>query len=138
MDNSDSDPNRSAVQQSLGATAFIAADGAHCLYKPEPDSAVRIVPPRGDEVTVLRERDGWVLIRWSGKEAWSPRANLSPIPRQFRVAVEVGTTPGFSKEHGEPSSEFHCLPLNSFAPRVEVGPRGGRYVRTATGFRRYL
>lgn len=138
MDSADSDPNRSAVQQRLGAAAFIAAEGANCLYKPEADSAVRIVPPRGDEVTVLRERDNWVLIRWSGKEAWSPRANLSPIPRQFRTAVEVGATPRFCKEHGEPLSELQYLPLNSFAPRVEVGPRGGRYVRTASGFRRYL
>lgn len=138
MDSADSDPNRSAVKQRLGATAFIAAESANCLYKPEADSAVRIVPPRGDEVTVVRERDGWVLIRWSGKEAWSPRANLSPIPRQFRVAVPVGTAPGFCREHREPPSGLHYLPLNSFGLKVEVGPRGGRYVRTASGFRRYL
>lgn len=116
-----------SANRALGLTAFVIVDNAECLFKPEPNSAVRIIPPYGTEVGVLRDTGSWVLISFCGKEAWSPREHLSPTLRPARPAVNVGVAP-------EPNSTFS--PRGSH--NVEYGPRGGRFIRTASGLKRYF
>lgn len=110
----------------LGSTAYVVVDEAHCLYDPAPASAIRHTPPYGTEVQVVLESGDWVLIRAFGKKAWCPRANLSTSPAPRRVGVDVGVQP--SVEGGYWGASLH----------IEYGPRGGRFVRTASGFKRYL
>lgn len=114
--------------------AFVSADGAKCLYKPDSKSAIRVIPPYGSEVDIIEDAGDWVLIGFCGKEAWSPRQNLSPRIERRRPAVDVGVSPeaGWgvrSNGTGRNAVVQHV---------VEYGPRGGRFVRTASGFRRYF
>jgi hypothetical protein len=122
-----------SCNEPLGTSAYIVADKANCLYEPDPLSAVRVIPPYGTDVPVVRERGSWVLIRYCGVEAWAPRANLSRTLEPRRPALEVGVVP-------QPNSTFRSpqTPDEQWASHVEYGPRGGRYVRTASGFRRYF
>lgn len=118
--------------ESLGATAYVACDKANCLYEPNPQSAVRVTPPYGTEMRVVRDAGSWVLIRFYDKEAWSPRANLSATLVPKRPAVDVGVVP-LPNYAFRPTSRIEVV-----LDPVEYGPRGGRFVRTATGFRRYF
>lgn len=119
--------------ETFATSAYIVGDEANCLYKPDSRSAVRVTPPYGTEVSVVRDQGSWVLIRFCGKEAWSPRENLSAnlVPR--RPAVDVGVVPLPNWNFSPP--ETHDA---QFTSNVEYGPRGGRFVRTALGFRRYF
>jgi hypothetical protein len=121
------------ADESLGMSAYVVADKAHCLFQPERDSAVSVIPPYGTEVDVLRDEGPWVLISFCGKEAWSPRANLSADLAPRRPAVEVGVVPPPNYEFRSPTQS-----LGSPMPKVEYGPRGGMFVRTPSGFRRYF
>lgn len=109
----------------LGKVAYVAAENANCLYEPKPGSAIRCTPPVGTEVTVIRDDGAWVCVLVFGKKAWSPKGNLSPAPVSGQETVEAGVQPRFI----EGSIHFGG---------VEYGPRGGRFVRTRSGFRRYL
>jgi hypothetical protein len=123
---------REHASERLAITAYVAADKANCLYEPDPKSAVRVVPPYGTEVEVIRDEGSWILIRFSDKEAWCPRANLSVRLAPKGPAVNVGVVP-------PPNHTFRSPPYAQVVlPPVEYGPRGGRFVRTATGFRRYF
>ena len=118
-------------QEILGDRAFVACDKAHCLFKPSANAAVSVIPPYGTEVEVIEDAQSWVLIKFCGKKAWSPRANLSAEPVSKRAAVDAGVVP--EPYSGSPSS------MRSYGSgAVEYGPRGGRFVRTASGFRRYF
>jgi hypothetical protein len=120
-------------KEALGTSAYIVVDQANCLYKPELHSAVRVTPSYGTEVSVIREQGPWVLIRFCGKEAWSLRENLSASLAPTRSAVEVGVVP-------LPNYSFRARQTHpvQWPSNVEYGPRGGRFVRTASGFRRYF
>lgn len=133
----------------LGTTAFIVVDEARCLYDARRDSAVRVIPPYGSEVAVVRDEGEWVKIRFCGKEAWSLRDHLSPVMTGQKEAVRVGVVPGewsgaTPRRHALTLANAHeglQTPLSLSSPpslHVEVGPRGGRFVRTRSGFRRYL
>lgn len=110
-----------------GAIAYVAAENANCLYEPKPSSAIRCTPPVGTEVTVIRDDGEWVYVLAFGKKAWSPKGNLSSVhvPAPVPQTVEVGVQPRFIEG-----------PVHFGG--VEYGPRGGRFVRTRSGFRRYL
>ena len=120
----------------LGPTAFVVVDNARCLFEPQIDSAVSIIPPFGSEVEIVREEGFWVLIGIFGKQAWSPRSHLSNTPSAKMSALDVGVVPYLDRNYRHPVSASPARP----APQQEVfvGPRGGCYVRTASGFRRYL
>jgi hypothetical protein len=114
----------------VGVTAFVTTDNANCLYEPKPQSAVKFIPPYGTEVQIIRDAGSWVLIRFYDKAAWSPRTNLSAALAPKRPAVDVGVVP-------VPNYTLRPPPKVAL-PAVEYGPRGGRFVRTSTGFRRYF
>lgn len=133
-----SDVNRSneghdAHNETLGTTAYIVSEHANCLYEPDSHSAVRIIPPYGTVVSVVRDMGSWVLIRFCGKEAWSPREYLSASLAPHRSAADVGVAPQANYTFRSPLELCARWPSN-----VEYGPRGGRFVRTASGFRRYF
>ena len=113
--------------QALGGFAYVIVDEANCLYDPTRNAAIRMAPPYGSLVSVIRDEGSWVLISFWGKEAWSPRENLSANLEPVRPAEGVGVAP---------SPNYSFRP--SWEPQVEYGPRGGRFVRTALGFRRYF
>lgn len=120
----------------LGATAFIIADGADCHFQPSFESAVRVIPPYGTEVSIVRDEGNWLLIKFCGKEAWSPRGNLSATLGPMRPAAD-----GEPKRHLPVRFTFNPPEISAarkWTPQVEYGPRGGRFVRTAKGFRRYF
>lgn len=113
-------------------TAYVACDRANCLYEPDPCSAVRLSPPYGTEVEVVRDEGSWVLIRFCGKDAWCPRANLSATLVPKRAARTVGVVP-------EPNPTFRSSArVKTALTPVEYGSRGGRFMRTRSGFRRYF
>lgn len=128
-----SDEGHDAYNETLGTSAYIVAEHANCLYEPDSHSAVRIIPPYGTEVSVVRDTGSWVLIRFCGKEAWSPREYLSASLRSPRSAADVGVMPQPNYTFRSPQPSGVQWPSN-----VEYGPRGGRFVRTASGFRRYF
>jgi hypothetical protein len=115
----------------LGHFAYIIVERANCLYRPEFNAAVRIVPPYGTKVDVIREQQEWVLIRFFGKEAWSHRSNLSNKIEEAKAALNVGIVPRFCDSHGRALYNHH-------SKSIEYGPRGGKFVRTASGFKRYF
>lgn len=124
----------------LGESAFIAADDVRCLYKPDEEAAVRMRPPFGTEVQILQNDGRWVLIRWLAKDAWCLRANLSPRADLKKQPTEVGIVPHSNPNFRAPKTYVWKpeLQLSEQSLKIEIGPRGGRYVRTAKGFRRYL
>lgn len=114
-----------SVLPKLGKIAYVAAENANCVYEPKSGSAIRCTPPVGTEVTVIRDDGEWVCVLVFGKKAWSPKGNLSSAPVPLHETVEVGVQPRFSEG-----------PVHFGG--VEYGPRGGRFVRTHSGFRRYF
>ena len=132
-DNQTSRYHRETAVSHLGSFAYVVVDGANCLYQPNSDAAVRVIPPYGTLVPIVRDEGEWVLIRFCDKDAWSLRQHLSAdlVPR--RDAEDVGVVPAANYDF-RPSNVIDYSP-DLF---VEVGPRGGRFVRTASGFRRYL
>lgn len=119
--------------EALGTSAYVVVDKANCLYRPDLHSAVRVSPSYGAEVSVVRDQGFWVLISFCGKEAWSPRLNLSANLAPQRPALDVGVVPLPNYTFRPPVSGGPQWPSN-----VEYGPRGGRFVRTSSGFRRYF
>lgn len=61
----------------LTGKVYVVVSNANCLYEPDVDSAVRVIPPDGTEVDVVRTDGEWILIRFCGKEAWALRTYLS-------------------------------------------------------------
>ncbi len=121
-------------ESELGPRAYVAVDGANCLYKPDTGAAIRMSPPFGSFVSVLEEKDGWALISAFGKEGWTPSQNLSLTKGERKDCVDVGCRP-------RGNTDYKPTPLESSAEpplNIEYGPRGGQFVRTASGFRRYF
>ena len=144
----DAEGKPSDLNDPFGASAFVVADPANCHYRPDFDSAVRVAPPYGTEVPVVRAEGDWVLIKFCGKEAWSPRGNLSKTLEPMRPATEGGSGEHPPLNEGRESNRHppvrytfnppQIAAARDGAPLVEYGPRGGRFVRTAKGFRRYF
>lgn len=109
----------------LGEIAHVAAENANCLYEPKPGSAIRCTPPIGTEVAVIRDEGAWVCILVFDKKAWTPRGNLSSTRGPVQETVIVGVHPSF-------------IAGPVLSNRVEYGPRGGRFVRSCSGFKRYI
>ena len=128
--------NEDGSNSALGPTAFVTVDNARCLFEPKTDSAVSVIPPFGTRVEIIRDEGFWILIGIFGKQAWSPRSHLSNAPTSKMSALDVGIVPYFDRNYRQPGP----APTERQAPHLEVfyGPRGGCYVRTASGFRRYL
>ncbi|RQW46070.1 hypothetical protein [Novosphingobium sp. LASN5T] len=118
------------AHRKLGAYGYIVVDDARCYYKPEVDAAVRVIPPYGTLVGILRQQDGWVLVSFCGKEAWSPIEQLAAEEPKAKVLFDIRPYlfPGRS-------NSIASAPNGS---DVEIGPRGGRFTRTKSGFRRYF
>nr|WP_143840530.1 hypothetical protein [Novosphingobium panipatense] len=120
----------------LDAKAYVAVEGANCYYEPRRDSAVRMIPPYGSEVVVVSQSGSWVKVRWSGKEAWSHRASLSATfvaskSKAWHVNIVPAREPWFANLDQGVGAKIA-------APQIEVGPRGGRFVRRPSGEKRYL
>lgn len=110
----------------LSGLAFVLTDTADCHYEPDHESAIRIIPPYGEEVRVLEEKDGWILLEWLGKKAWAERHNLGNAAPEQRKTKQPYAGPIYQ------SSSL------SSTPKVEIGSRGGIFTRTKSGYRRYL
>lgn len=121
------------LQHVFDGFAYVVVDEANCLYEPSPSAAIRMAPPYGSMVSVVRDEGVWVLINYWGKEAWSPRENLSSSLEPARGTIDVGIAPS-------PNYSFRSGGNYQTSPAVEIeyGPRGGRFLRTASGFRRYF
>lgn len=109
----------------LSDTAFIVVESGHCLYEPSARSAIRCTVPYGTELRILRQEGEWVQVTAFGSKAWSPREHLAKQLEPPRMGIDVGVRP----------TSFLTQPS---AMRIERGPRGGRFVRTSSGFKRYL
>ena len=105
--------------------AYIISDEAHARYRPEMESPPRITPPYGSMVEVIEARGWWTKISWLSKTAWVDSSLLGNEEPPQREKTS--------------SPEFHDLtPSNSIGNYIQVGPRGGVYTRTKSGFRRYF
>jgi len=133
MDNEIEREAGEGANQAFRGFAYVVVDDANCLYEPRRGAAIRMAPPYGSMVSVVSDEGAWVLINCWGKEAWSPRENLSPnlVPARSTVEVGIAPSPNYSFRSGESLQA-------SWSPEIEYGPRGGRFVRTASGFRRYF
>ncbi len=113
------------VDELMGGTAFMIIENGHCLYDPSATSAIRSTVPYGTELRIIRREGEWVQVIAFGKKAWSPREHLAEQLEAPRTGIDVGVRP----------TSFLAQPG---AMRIEHGPRGGRFVRTSSGFKRYL
>lgn len=109
----------------LEGKAYVVAEKAYCLYEPHRESAIRCTPPFGTEIAVIREEGDWVLVEVFGKKAWSHKHNISQCRGPLRETELVGKEPRFNRDY-------------SPSKMIEYGPRGGRFVRSPSGFKRYL
>lgn len=112
----------------LGPTAFIVVSKANCLYEPQVDGAIRIAPRYGAQVNVLESRGDWAQIEFWGVKAWTLRTYLAQTLIEQQAAEDIGFE----------VSGYCSGGAGSASGVVEYGPRGGRFVRTSKGFRRYL
>lgn len=108
---------------------YVISDGAHGYYEMESDGPVRITPPYGSPVEVIEDAGEWIRIKAFGKVAWMQRETLSeqrPPERSTFVPIL-----GYS---------YATIPGSRVSPptNVEYGPKGGRFTRTKTGYRRYF
>lgn len=127
----------SAPEVSFGSSAFVIADRASCHYEPNFNSAVRVTPPYGTEVEIVEDGNAWVLIRFCGKQAWSPRSNLSTELRPMvQPAADREPKPRLGVRYTFNSPRPAPAPERTVA--VEYGPRGGRFTRNDKGYRRYF
>lgn len=112
----------------LGPKAFIVASKANCLYEPYVDGVIRITPRYGAQVNVLESHGDWVQIEFWGVKAWTLRTYLAQTMIARQEAEDIGfEVLGYrSKGAGGESGV------------VEYGPRGGKFIRTPQGFRRYF
>ncbi len=117
--------------EELNGTAYVVVSNANCLYEPDVHSAVRVIPPYGTRVDIVRTDGEWVLIEFCGKEAWALRSYLSNELTGRREDEHIGLRPNFGNRIFRSQPNYHT-------PQVEYGPRGGRFVRTTSGFRRYF
>ena len=115
----------------LNGTAYVVVSNANCLYEPDVRSAVRVIPPYGTQVDVKRTDGEWALIEFCGKVAWALRSYLSNELTGRREGEHIGPHIYFGNRISRSQPSYH-------APQVEYGPRGGRFVRTSSGFRRYF
>lgn len=113
----------------VNETAFIVRDDAHARYNRSDESPVRITPPYGSVVEVLNRDGDWARIRAFSKDAWIRADCLSehapPERKRFvpQFGVSYADIPGSS---------------TTYPSEIEYGPRGGRFTRTRSGFRRYF
>lgn len=119
----------STSEESLGSTAFIVVEEADCFYEPTHTSAVRMTPPLNSLVEVVRQHEDWILIRYFGKEAWCERLKLGTAEVQRPFDISPYIFPATNKPDFTNATPYST---------VEYGPRGGRYTRTRTGYRRYF
>lgn len=112
----------------LGPTAFIVVSKANCLYEPHVNGAIRITPRYGAQVNVLESRGDWAQIEFWDVKAWTLRTYLAQTLIEQQQAEDIGFE----------ASGFYSGGAGSASGEVEYGPRGGRFVRTSQGFRRYL
>jgi len=114
----------------LNPVAFIVVDEAGCFHSPSFSSPIRIIPPYGSEVEILKEDGDWVLLKWCGKEAWTIRSHLENdlVDRRENMLPPSVLARSRSIDVG---------PYNSYSS-IEYGPRGGRFTRTRNGYRRYF
>jgi hypothetical protein len=116
--------------EKLNKIAFIVVDEASCFYEPDYASAVAIIPPYGSEVEIVKEDGEWVLLKWVGKRAWSVRCHLSNERSEKRYNIIPD-----SVNHRVRSDHAN---YRQYVSGVEYGPRGGKFTRTKSGFRRYF
>jgi hypothetical protein len=107
---------------------FVQHDGSTAHYEMDEQSPVRIIPPYGTAVEVLATTDEWVKIKAFNKAAWMKKHHIcnQPPPSRFDFSPYV-----FAAEVIAPHD---TVPKQN----VEFGPKGGRFVRTKSGYRRYF
>jgi hypothetical protein len=112
----------------LSSVAFVLLDDAHGHYDMVDESAIRVIPPYGTPVEVLSTNGEWVQIKVFSKVAWMKKHYLGNTPPTKRFNI----SPYIVREATQVRSSV------SSSIEIEFGPRGGRFVRTKLGFRRYL
>ena len=80
-------------------------------------------------LSVLETHGEWAKISFAGKAAWSLVSNLSSDkpPERFDIGPYLRN----------PTPWYETI-AKSEDLNVEFGPRGGKFVRTKKGFRRYF
>lgn len=109
---------------------FVASDSAHGHYEPDFKSAISMTPPFGSTLHIKKQTSDWVFAEFFAKSAWFNCAHLNAIDPAERISVP------------EPFPGYGCISGGCnqpvFTGLVEVGPRGGRFTRNGSGYRRYL
>ena len=105
----DSEGTPHPSDDALGSSAFIIAERADCHFHPSFESAPRVTPPYGTEVSIVRDEGTWVLIKFCGKEAWSPRGNLSATLEPMRDPSR-GSRPGVTRRDSPNETLLFAIP----------------------------
>jgi len=114
----------------VGGSAYISCDGAECRYEPEGESPVRLAPPYGEKVPILNLSGEWALIEFVGKKAWVLTEFLSTTEPQKRQRFLINRVP--------PPAPWYESIQDRTEDVVKFGPRGGRYIETKDGRKRYF
>ena len=114
-----------ALDRENAGVAFIASEKADALYEPKCNSAVRMSPQYGELVDVLEMTEEWACIRWFGMKGWVHRSSISTSRPPVMASTISHSSSLDTQSHG-------------ISSHYEVGPRGGLFSRTKSGFRRYL
>lgn len=114
------------VSRDIVGTAYVVCDDANARYDPNDQSAIRMTPPYGEEIYVIENREGWSKMKWSGRSAWILQSKISKIKPKKR------SEPNVSENLPQVQSRI------ALTSGIEVGPRGGVFTRTKSGFRKYF
>ena len=92
-------------------------------------SAVRIIPPYGTLVRIIETLETWAKVEAFSKIAWMKQSNLCNERPPERFDITPFVVPAWHPQDFKTAKDYDA---------VEFGPRGGRFVRTKSGFRRYF
>jgi hypothetical protein len=108
---------------------YVIQDNLTGHYEQDDCSPVRIIPPYGTEVRILEKGTDWTRIEAFRKSAWVRTDGLALNPPPERPKSQVSIV-----------NEQSQIPNIAYTQisHIEYGPRGGRYTRTKTGYRRYF
>lgn len=108
---------------------FVQDDGAVGRYEMSEESPSSVMPPYGTEVQVIAAVDEWLKIKVFNKIAWMKKHHLCSErpPKRFDFSPYI-----FRAENT--ARQISVCPSD----QIEFGPRGGRFIRNKSGYRRYF
>jgi hypothetical protein len=117
--------------------AFVICDNVHGYFAKDVASPVNITPPYGSNIKILEIHGEWAWVLVFGIKAWVQVENIGAEPPPSRVSDDLAIAKVESLRNSLLERVRSTRKVGD-ADKIEYGPRGGRFVRTKLGFRRYF